>query len=140
MNTTAKLVTRQQNLSGVNIGLRNAMSQLEMDLSGAGQNFLSGVVNAQPFGLGVIIQNNVPGVAPACLPNPATWAYPVPSSCFDSFTIVSTKPCATAGGTTAPVLVVNENANGSGLGGGVEQFDLVGRRSQQSGQPGGVCQ
>lgn len=112
-NQHAKLVTRQQNLSGVNIGLRNAMSQLEMDLSGAGQNFLSGVVNAQPFGLGVIIQNNVPGVAPACAPNPATWAYPVPSSCFDSFTIVSTKPCVTAGGATAPVLVVNENANGN---------------------------
>jgi type II secretory pathway pseudopilin PulG len=109
----AKLVSRQQNLSGVNIGMRNAMSQIEMDLAGAGQNFLAGVVNAQPFGLGVIIQNNVPGIAPACAPNPGTWAYPVPSSCFDSFTIINPKPCVTAGGTTAPVLVVNENANGN---------------------------
>lgn len=109
----AKLVTRQQNLSGVNIGLRNAMSQLEMDLAGAGQNMLAGVVNAQPFGLGVIIQNNVPGTAAACAPNTATWAYPVPSSCFDSLTILNPKPCTTAGGTIAPVLVVNENANGN---------------------------
>lgn len=109
----AQLVTRQQNLSGVNIGLRNAMSQLEMDLAGAGQNMLSGVVNAQPFGLGVMIQNNVPGVAPACTPNTTTWAYPVPSSCFDSFTIINSKACTTAGGTNAPVLVVNENANGN---------------------------
>ncbi len=108
-----KLVTRQQNLSGVNIGLRNAMSQLEMDLSGAGQNLVAGVINAQPFGLGVLIQNNVPGLAAACTPNATTWAYPVPSSCFDSFTIVNPKPCATAGGTTAPPLVVNENANGN---------------------------
>ena len=108
----AKLVTRQQNLSGVNIGLRNAMSQLEMDLAGAGQNFLAGAVNAQPFGLGVLIQNNVPGNAPACAPNAATWAYPVPSSCFDSFTIISTKPCVAAGGTTAPVLVVDQTDNG----------------------------
>ena len=32
----AALVSRQQSLSGVNIGLRNAMAQLQMDLSGAG--------------------------------------------------------------------------------------------------------
>ncbi len=109
----AQLVTRQQNLSGVNIGLRNAMSQLEMDLSGAGQNLLANASSTTTFGLGVVVQNNVIGVAPACAANPATWSYPVPSSCFDSLTIINTKPCTTAGGTNAPVLVVNENANGN---------------------------
>jgi type II secretory pathway pseudopilin PulG len=109
----AKLVTRQQNLSGVNIGMRNAMSQIQMDLAGAGTNLLAGASTSTTFGLGVIIQNNVPGVAPACAANPGTWAYPVPSSCFDSFTVISPKPCNAAGGLTAPVLVVNENANGN---------------------------
>lgn len=108
-NQHAKLVTRQQSLSGVNIGMRNAMSQFEMDLAGAGQNVLAGASTTTTFGLGVIIQNNVVGTAPNCTPDAATWAYPVPSSCFDSMTVINMKPCTTAGGTTAPVLVVNQN-------------------------------
>ena len=87
----AALVTRQQNLSGVNIGLRNAMAQLQMDLSGAGQNLLSGVKGAQPFNLGIVIRNNVPGVAAACSPNTTNWSYPTSSACFDSLTIANPK-------------------------------------------------
>ncbi len=95
-NQHVKVATQQQNLSGVNIGLRNAMSQLQMDLAGAGQNLLSGLpsVDGQsipPFSLGIIINNNVPGSAPACAPNTADWAYPVPSACFDSLTIINAK-------------------------------------------------
>ena len=98
------LATRQQNLSGVNIGLRNAMSQLEADLAGAGQNLLSSVPSAgQPFSLGVIINNNVPGTAAACAPNTADWSYPVPSACFDSLTIINTKSC--------PVLDIDDPGN-----------------------------
>ncbi len=103
-NQHIALVTRQQNLSGVNIGLRNGMSQLEADLAGAGQNLLSSVPNAgQPFSLGVIINNNVPGTAPACAPNTTNWSYPVPSACFDSLTIINTKSC--------PVLDINDPGN-----------------------------
>ncbi len=104
----AALATQQQNLSGVNIGSRNAMSQLQMDLAGAGANLLSSVQNAQPFSMGVVIRNSVPGVAAACAPNTTTWAYPVASACFDSLSIINVKPCTTgaAGGATAPVLVI----------------------------------
>ena len=42
-NQHVELASRQQNLSAVNIGLRNAMAQLEIDLASAGQNLLSGV-------------------------------------------------------------------------------------------------
>ncbi len=103
------MVTRQANLSGVNIGLRNAISQIQMDLSGAGENLLNGVPNTTSFSMGVVIQNNAPGGAgvAACTPNAANWAYPTgTSACFDSMTIVSPKPCtaysALAGNPSAP--------------------------------------
>jgi len=108
----AALAAHQQSLSGVNIGARNAMAQLQMDLAGAGPNLLSSVANAQPFSMGVIVRNNVPGVAAACGPNTTTWAYPISSACFDSLSIINVKPCTTGagGGTTAPVLVINDTA------------------------------
>lgn len=108
---------RQEGLSGLNIGLRNAMSQMQMDLSGAGQNLLAGVQSAAvtPFSVGVIIQNNAVGTAPACTPNTTTWAYPVPSACFDGFTIIKPKPCVNASGAYAPVLVMDDPANGENL-------------------------
>ena len=104
----ATAANEQQTLSAVNIGLRNAMTQMEMDLSGAGGNLLSGVNNAPAFYFSVIINNNIPGTATACAPTSA-WGYPVNSACFDSVTALSpnnslVKPCATAGGTHAPVL------------------------------------
>lgn len=111
------IAASQQNLSGVNIGLRNAMSQLEGDLAAASQNLLSTVQipGVQPFGLGVIIQNNVPGVAATCAPNTTTWSYPSPSACFDSFTILFPKACSLAGGTYAPVLTISNANKGTDL-------------------------
>jgi prepilin-type N-terminal cleavage/methylation domain-containing protein len=124
-NRQVSLAAHQQNLSGVNIGLRNAMSQLEMDLAGAGQNLLaSGAVNGAPatFSLGVIIQNSVPavqgGAAAACAPNHATWAYPTPSACFDGLTIPTLSRCTVAGSSPPayPVLVVSDAASYDALG------------------------
>lgn len=105
-NQHAALAARQQNLSGVNIGLRNGMAQLEMDLSGAGQNLLSGVSGAQPFNMGLLIQNNVPGSAPTCSPNTSNWSYPVPSACFDSMTVLNPK-------SSCPVVDINDPGNSS---------------------------
>jgi len=113
-NQHASLATRQQNLSAVNIGLRNGMAQLQMDLSGAGQNLLAGIPSAAgivpTFSLGVVIQNNVPGAAgvKACTPNKSDWSYPISSACYDSLTIYNVKACTTAGGKTSPVLVIND--------------------------------
>jgi len=110
-NQNQILSTRQQNLSAVNITMRNAMSQLEMDLSAAGQTYLAGIPalgGAPPysFTLGVMIQNNPPGSPTACTAN-ATWGYPVPSACFDSLTILNAKP-PTVAGTNPPVLAIND--------------------------------
>lgn len=108
------LATRQENLSGVNIGIRNAMAQLEMDLAAGGQNLLGTVqVGAPVFGIGVNIQNNVPSgpnAAPTCQMN-SNWSYPVPSACYDGLTIYTLKPCTTANGSTAPVLVISDPGN-----------------------------
>ena len=122
-NQHQTVAIQQQTLSTVNIGLRNAMAQLQMDISGGGQNLLLGLpsvngIPVTPFGLGAIIQNNVAGTAPACAANTSSWAYPTSgSACFDSLAIVGTKPCTLAGGTAAPVLAisdVSDNLNSSG--------------------------
>lgn len=116
----ATAANEQQTLSGVNIALRNAMTQMQMDLSGAGGNLLGGVSNASPFYFSVIINNNVPsvdgGTAAACTPTSA-WGYPTSSACFDSFTALSpnnsmVKGCSTGfgGGLQAPVLDVGNTA------------------------------
>lgn len=111
------VATQQQKLSGVNIGLRNAMSQLEVDLAAASQNLLASVqiAGVQPFGLGVIVQNNVPGVAASCAPDTSNWSYPASSACFDSFTIIYPKKCNLAGGIYAPVLTISNANKGTDL-------------------------
>ncbi|HYM07655.1 MAG TPA: prepilin-type N-terminal cleavage/methylation domain-containing protein [Terriglobales bacterium] len=114
----AGMATQQQTLSGVNIGLRNAMSQMEMDMAGGGGNLLAGVQNASPFYLSVLVNNNVYNVAATCAPNTTNWSYPIASACFDSLTILSpnnslVKPCTTGpvGLTQAQPLVLAANAN-----------------------------
>ena len=110
-NKHLALVTQQQGLSNVNIGLRNAMSQLELDLAAAGPNLFSSVQQSgspvQPFSLGVIIRNNTPTAAGACAPN-ANWSYPTNKACYDSLTLVTVKPCA---GGTAPILQIDDPGN-----------------------------
>jgi len=110
-NKHLALVTEQQSLSSVNIGLRNAMSQLELDLAAAGPNLFSGVQQSgspvQPFSLGVMIRNNTPAAAGACAPN-ANWSYPTNTACFDSLTLLTVKPCA---GGNAPVLQIDDPGN-----------------------------
>jgi prepilin-type N-terminal cleavage/methylation domain-containing protein len=111
----AGLVTQQQNFSGVNIGLRNAMSQMEVDMGGAGGNLLAGT-SAQPFYFSVILNNNIPGTAATCAPNTATWSYPIASACFDSLTILSpnnslAKQCPMPLGVPAPPLNLSAAAN-----------------------------
>ena len=103
-NRHVALAAKQETLSGVNIGMRNAMSQLEMDLSGAAQNLLGSVPNTPTFSLGVIIQNNVPGSAgiTGCIANTQSWAYPTSSACFDSLTVIVPK-------SNAPVLSITDS-------------------------------
>lgn len=86
-------IAEQESLSSVNLALRNATAELQLDLADSAQNLLQGAQLSDgepvpPFSAGVIIQNNVPGNAgvTACALG-AHWAYPVPSACFDGITI-----------------------------------------------------
>ncbi|MGH9739152.1 MAG: PulJ/GspJ family protein [Candidatus Acidiferrales bacterium] len=105
------MVTYQESLSGVNLSLRNATGQLQLDLQGAGENLLGTVSNT--FATGVIIQNQVPAVqggsAAACTPSGGTWAYPVPSACFDSLTIFDPPTCAANATTGQPPVLTLQN-------------------------------
>lgn len=113
------MITHQESLSGVNLALRNATSQLQIDLSAAGQNLLSGAgqnlaTELGTFSTGVVIQNNVPpgqgGAAAPCAPA-GNWAYPVPSGCFDALTIFGPQNvgCAATTNGQPPVLVLSDS-------------------------------
>lgn len=113
-----QMVTRQENLSGVNLALRNAAGQLQMDLTKSGQNLLAGIGNSQvSFSAGVIINNNVPlaqgGNAANCAPSGAMYSYPLPSACFDSITIFGPRSvgCAATPNGYAPVLQIADPGN-----------------------------
>jgi len=80
------LFNQQQNLSALNVGLRNAMAQLQVDLSNAGTGFYVGA-NIPAFPIGVTLINNP--VAGSCY-DPATNTYS--STCFDSLHIITTDP------------------------------------------------
>lgn len=98
-------ITRQENLSGVNLALRNATSQLQIDLAGAGQNLLAGLGNGSFFSAGVAIQNG----SGTCTPAGGTFAYPVPSACFDSLSIFATHPgCAALPYSYPPVVTLTD--------------------------------
>ncbi len=112
-------ITTQENLSGVNLELRNATAQLQMDLSAGGQNLLAGATGAPDFSAGVIIENNVPGKAATCAPN-SSYGYPVPSACFDSLTIFGPQKVGCAATTTGypPVLQLSVDKGGQSVSSG----------------------
>ena len=72
---------QQQALSGLNIGLRNALSQLQTDISNAGD--ITNESNVPGFPIGVTISNSNP--ATDC--HSAT-TYTYSASCFDSLTLI----------------------------------------------------
>jgi prepilin-type N-terminal cleavage/methylation domain-containing protein len=71
---------------GLNLALRNAASQLEMDLANAGSNFFPttpNTPNGQPAGITIV--NNIATSTSPC-DNPASLAYG--ANCFDSLNII----------------------------------------------------
>jgi len=74
----------QQGLVGLNIGIRNATAQLQLDLANAGSGNYSGY-NIPTWPIGVTIVNNVPAAGTSCY-NTTTNAYT--TSCFDQVNIL----------------------------------------------------
>jgi Tfp pilus assembly protein PilW len=82
------LLSQEQGIAGLNIGLRNAFAQIQMDVVNAGSGVITGAqIPAWP--VGVTIANSNPNASPTC--SPAT-SGTYSSNCFDSLNIVMVDP------------------------------------------------
>ena len=84
----APLFSRQQNLAGLNITLRNIVTQMELDVVNAGNGYYPGSDIAS-WPIGVTVNNSPP--SPSCF-NSSTQTYS--ASCFDSMTVIAADPQA----------------------------------------------
>jgi len=82
----APLFARQQNLTGLNITMRNAIAQMQMDVVNAGTGYYPGT-NFPDWPIGVTIQNNPP--SSSCY-NAATHAFT--ATCFDTLNVIAMDP------------------------------------------------
>ncbi|MBZ5520827.1 MAG: prepilin-type N-terminal cleavage/methylation domain-containing protein [Acidobacteriia bacterium] len=80
----APLVSSQQNQTGLNISMRNAVAQMQIDVVNAGTGFYQGV-NIPAWPIGVTIVNSAPGTG--CY-NAASFTYG--PGCFDTLNIITT--------------------------------------------------
>jgi len=82
----APLFSRQQNLAGLNITLRNIVTQMELDVVNAGNGYFPGTDIAS-WPIGVTVNNNQPNGT--CF-NAANQTYS--ASCFDTMTVITADP------------------------------------------------
>lgn len=82
----APIFTKQQNLTGLNITMRNAVAQMQMDIVNAGTGYYPGV-NFPNWPIGVTIQNNP--ASSNCF-NSSNNTYS--STCFDTLNIIVMDP------------------------------------------------
>ena len=102
MRTTS---SQQQGMVGLNIGIRNAMGQLQLDLANAGTGYYVGY-NIPSWPIGVTIINNVPASGTSCY-NATTNTYG--PNCFDQLNIL-----AVANSTTYPPINVTDSSGANG--------------------------
>lgn len=81
----APLFNQQQNMAALNIQIRNAVSQLQLDTINAGSGYYQGI-NIPDFPIGLTIKNNT---ATPCN-TPATFTYG--PNCFDQLNIIAVDP------------------------------------------------
>jgi hypothetical protein len=98
---------QQQGLVGLNIGIRNAMAQLQLDLANAGTGYSVGA-DIPSWRVGVTITNNVPGSGTSCY-NAGTKTYT--ANCFDQLNIL------TAANFTTPPPPINATDSTGGTSG-----------------------
>ena len=95
------IFNQQQNLAEVNIALRNAVAQMQIDIANAGSNYYTGA-NIPNYPVGVVVTNNVVASGGDCRSGtPLQYS----TNCFDAMSII------TADKNTAPE---NPMSNSSG--------------------------
>jgi prepilin-type N-terminal cleavage/methylation domain-containing protein len=114
---------QQQGMAAVNIAVRNAVAQMQLDIANGGSNYYSGI-NIPNWPVGIVIVNRIPGAN--C--ETSTTAYIYGPSCFDTLNIVASDPntlptnpgdgtvggCHTTTGTTVYLSPSTANPAGSG--------------------------
>jgi prepilin-type N-terminal cleavage/methylation domain-containing protein len=81
------LLSQEQGIAGLNIGLRNALAQLQLDVVNAGNGQIMGAnVPAWPVGV-TIVNNTGTGCNPSAT-SPSTYV----ASCFDQLNVVNVDP------------------------------------------------
>jgi len=78
------IFNQQQNLAEVNIALRNAVAQMELDVANAGANYYSSV-NIPNYPVGVVITNNVQASGDCRSGTPLVYS----TNCFDQMAIIT---------------------------------------------------
>jgi prepilin-type N-terminal cleavage/methylation domain-containing protein len=82
------LLSKEQGIAGLNIGLRSALSQIQVDAVNAGSGIITGAqIPSWPVGMTIV--NSNPSASPAC--SPAT-SGTYTANCFDSLNIVMVDP------------------------------------------------
>ncbi len=122
------IFNQQQNLAEVNIALRNAVAQMQLDVANAGANYYASV-NVPNYPVGVVITNNVVATGNDCRTGtPLVYS----TSCFDQMSIItadintppttpsnSTGACAsTTGSGTATAYLAPTSSPTTGYGSG----------------------
>ena len=79
------LFNKQQNMAALNIQIRNAVSQLQLDTINAGSGYYQGI-NIPDFPIGLTIQNNT--TTPCNTPSTFTYG----PNCFDQLNIIAVDP------------------------------------------------
>jgi prepilin-type N-terminal cleavage/methylation domain-containing protein len=77
--------TQQQGVAGLNIGIRNATAQLQLDLANAGTGYYVGA-NIPSWPVGVTLVNNVPPAGTSCY---STTTDSYTTNCFDQLNILT---------------------------------------------------
>lgn len=85
----ARYYSSQQDLAGVNLGLRNALTMIQLDVSNAGTGVFVGA-NVPSWPIGVTVQNSVVGGGGGSCFDPATQTYT--AACFDIMHVVAADP------------------------------------------------
>jgi hypothetical protein len=79
------IFSQQQNLAEVNISLRNAIAQMQIDIANAGANYYAGV-NIPNYPVGVVVTNNVVASGGDCRTgSPLQYT----ATCFDAMSIIT---------------------------------------------------
>ena len=80
------LFNRQQNMAGLNISMRNAAAQMQIDIVNAGTGYYVGA-DIPGWPIGISILNSNPGTG---CNNPATYTYS--QTCFDTINVIGVDP------------------------------------------------